>query len=135
MQRNLVRSLIVFVTACVLVTTSAAVVQVARVRANTSNVRLNAQTVPFFTITNIASNNLIIDATASVRQVQQSFHVQMNTYRLGNNMFFANDEPPSVPTSISSLITSISGLDNSTQYHPSYHRALHATQSGPLGGL
>ncbi len=88
-----------------------------------------------FTITNIASNNLIIDATASVEQVQQSFHVQMNTYRLGHNTFFANDVPPSVPASMSSLISSISGLDNSTQYHPSYHRALHAAQGGPVGGL
>ena len=211
MQRNLVRSLVVLVTAFVLVTTSAAVVQVARVRADTSNVRLNAQTVPLlqhaqmlqpedtsqqvqlaiglqlrsgtdldsflsalydpqsptyhqyltpdqftqlfaptpdsvqqvttylqnqgFTITNIASNNLIIDATASVGQVQQSFHVQMNTYRLGSNTFFANDVPPAMPASISSLITSISGLDTSTQYQPSYHHALHAAQGGPVGGL
>ena len=211
MRRNLVRNLLVFVTASVLVTTSVAVVHVARVHADASNVRLNAQTVPLlqhaqvlqpedsrqqvqlaiglqlrsgtdidsflsalydpqsptyhhyltpdqftqlfaptadqvqqvttylqnqgFTITNIASNNLIIDATASVGQVQQSFHVQMNTYRLGSNTFFANDAPPSLPTSIGSLISSISGLDNSTHYHPFYHRALHTTQSGPVGGL
>jgi len=211
MQRNLVRSLLVLATTFVLIATSVAIVHVARVHANTSSVRLNAQTVPLlrhaqllqpedtsqqvqlaiglqlrsgtdidsflsalydpqsptyhhyltpdsftqlfaptsasvqqvttylqnqgFTITAIASNNLIIDATGSVEQVQQSFHVQMNTYRLGSNIFFANDVPPSLPVSIGSLISSISGLDNSTHYHPFYQRALHATQGGPVGGL
>ena len=211
MQRNFVRSLVVLVTAFVLVTTGVTVMRVAQVHADTSTIRLNAQTVPLlqhaqvlqpedtnqqvqlaiglqlrsgtdidsflnslydpqsptyhhyltpdqftqlfaptpdsvqqvttylqnqgFTITNIASNNLIIDATASVGQVQQSFHVQMHTYRLGSNIFFANNVAPSIPTSISSLISSISGLDNSTHYHPFYHRALHAAQGGPVGGL
>ncbi|GAC1435150.1 MAG: hypothetical protein NVS4B1_19140 [Ktedonobacteraceae bacterium] len=211
MQRNLVRSLLVFATTLTLVTTSVAVVHVARVHADTSNSRLNTQTVPLLqqaqllqpaktsqqvqlaiglqlrsgtdldsflsalydpqsptyhhyltpdqftqmfaptpdqvqqvttylqnqglTITNIASNNLIIDATGSVGQVQQSFHIQMNTYRLGSNTFFANDVPPSLPGSVGSLISSISGLDNSTRYHPLYHRVLHVTQGGPVGGF
>ena len=211
MQRNVVRSLLMLVTALVLVITSMAVVRVARVHADTSSVRLNAQTVPLvrhahllhaldasqqvqlaialqlrngtdidgflsalydlqspqyhhyvtpdqftqlfaptpdqvqqvtnflqnqgFTITNIAPNNLLIDATGSVGQIQQSFHVQMHTYRLGNHTFFANDVPPSVPASVSSLISSISGLDDSTQYHPLYSRALHNATAGPIGGL
>ena len=87
------------------------------------------------TITNIAPNNLIIDATGSVGQVQQSFHIHMNTYRLGTHTFVANDTAPSLPTSISSLISSISGLDNSTQYQPLYQQELHRAQSGPVGGL
>ncbi|GAC1402293.1 MAG: hypothetical protein NVSMB49_18180 [Ktedonobacteraceae bacterium] len=88
-----------------------------------------------FTITNIAPNNLIIDATGSIGQAQQSFHVQINRYQLGNHTFYANDAPPSLPASIGSLISSISGLDNSTQYHPLYHRMLHTAQAGPIGGL
>ena len=87
------------------------------------------------TITNIAPNNLIIDAAGSIGQVQQSFHIQMNTYRLGNHTFVANNIAPSLPTSISSLISSISGLDNSTHYQPLYQQALHEAQSGPIGGL
>jgi subtilase family serine protease len=91
------------------------------------------------TVTSVAPNNLLIDATASVSQVQQAFSVQINTYQAGNHTFYANTASPSVPTSISQLITSIGGLDNSVQYHPLYqrmikhiqnHGAAHATPGG-----
>src|SRR6266496_5637533 len=74
------------------------------------------------TITGVAPNNLLIDATGSVAQVQQTFNVQINNYQSGNHTFFANTTPPSVPSSISELITSIGGLDNSVQYQPLYQR-------------
>ena len=70
------------------------------------------------TVTNVASNNLLIDATGTVVQAQQTFKTQINTYRLGSRTFYANATAPTVPGSISQLITSISGLDNSIQYHP-----------------
>jgi subtilase family serine protease len=76
------------------------------------------------TITSVAPNNLLIDATATVSQVQQAFSVQINTYQAGNHTFYANTASPSVPTSISQLITSIGGLDNSVQYHPLYQRVI-----------
>jgi kumamolisin len=72
------------------------------------------------TVTSIAPNNLLIDATGTVAQVQQTFQVQINNYQLGNHTFYANAAPPSVPASISQLITSIGGLDDSVQYHPLY---------------
>jgi len=72
------------------------------------------------TITNVASNNLLIDATGTVAQAQQTFKTQINTYRLGSRTFYANATAPTVPGSISQLITSIGGLDNSIQYHPLY---------------
>ncbi len=74
------------------------------------------------TVTSVAPNNLLIDATATVAQVTQAFNVQINTYQVGNHTFYANTGSPSVPTSISQLITSISGLDNSVTYHPLYRR-------------
>ena len=74
------------------------------------------------TVTSIAPNNVLIDATATVAQVQQAFSVQINTYQAGNHTFYANTASPSVPTSISQLISSIGGLDNSVQYHPLYQR-------------
>jgi subtilase family serine protease len=76
------------------------------------------------TVTSVAPNNLLIDATATVAQVQQAFSVQINTYQAGNHTFYANTASPSVPTSISQLITSIGGLDNSVQYHPLYQRMI-----------
>jgi kumamolisin len=76
------------------------------------------------TVTSIAPNNLLIDATATVAQVTQAFNVQINTYQAGNHTFYANAATPSVPTSISQLITSISGLDNSVTYQPLYRRLM-----------
>src|SRR5256885_7539249 len=43
-------------------------------------------------------------------------------FRSGSRTFYANATAPTVPGSISQLITSISGLDNSIQYHPLYQR-------------
>src|SRR5215469_18106739 len=74
------------------------------------------------TVTSVAPNNLLIDATATVSQVQSAFSVKINTYQAGSHTFYANTSSPSVPTSISQLITSIGGLDNSVQYHPLYQR-------------
>ncbi len=81
------------------------------------------------TVTSVAPNNLLIDATATVAQVQQAFSVQINTYQAGNHTFYANTTSPSVPTSISQLITSIGGLDNSVQYHPLYQRMIKRIQN------
>ncbi len=74
-------------------------------------------------VTGIAPNNLLIDATGTVAQVQKAFDTQINTYQSGNHTFYANATAPSIPGSINQLITSISGLDNSVQYYPLYQRA------------
>ncbi len=74
------------------------------------------------TVTTIASNNLLIDATGTVAQVQQAFSTQINIYQLGTRTFYANASAPSVPLSISPLIASINGLDNSAQPQPLYQR-------------
>jgi kumamolisin len=81
------------------------------------------------TITSVAPNNLLIDATATVSQAQQAFRMQINTYQAGNHAFYANTTPPSVPSSISQLITSIGGLDNSVQYHPLYQKIIRHIQN------
>ena len=94
-----------------------------------------------FTVSSVSPNNLLLDVNASVRQVQQAFHVQINTYQLGNHVFYANNAAPSLPSTVSSLIGSISGMDNSTQYRPLFQRSLQHTriatqaQNGPVGGL
>ncbi len=73
------------------------------------------------TVTNVASNGLLIDATASVAQAEAAFRVTINNYMLGANAFFANATPPIIPGSLSSIIASIGGLDNSVKMHPLYH--------------
>lgn len=91
-----------------------------------------------FTVTSVAPNNLLIDATGSVAQVQRIFHVQINTYRLGSHTFYANANTPSIPGPMSQLITSIGGLDDSLQYQPLYQLAQRHwldTSNGPVGGM
>jgi len=75
-----------------------------------------------FSVTTIASNNQLIDATGSVSQVQQAFNTRINNYRLGTHTFYANATAPSLPASLVPLVTSISGLDNSLHYQPHYLR-------------
>ncbi len=84
-------------------------------------------------VTGVAANNLLIDATGTVAQVQQAFNVQINTYQLGSRTFYANATAPSVPTSISQLIVSISGLDDSVQPQPLYQRTQARQLAGPSG--
>ncbi len=90
------------------------------------------------TVTSIAPNNMLIDASATVGQVDQAFSTQINNYQLNNQMFYANATPPVVPGSLSQLITSIGGLDNSTPYQPlSLHISTkaHTSLQGPASGF
>lgn len=80
------------------------------------------------TVTNVSPNGLLIDATSTVAQAEAAFRVTINNYVLGANAFFANAAPPVIPGSLSSIITSIGGLDNSVKMHPLYHL------SGPSHG-
>ncbi len=84
------------------------------------------------TITNIAPNNLLIDATGSVAQAQGTFDTQINDYQLGQRTFYANATPPSLPGPLSRFITSIGGLDNSVHYQPHY-RMLNTSLAGQGG--
>jgi kumamolisin len=94
-----------------------------------------------FAITSVASNNLLIDADGSVGQAQQAFRVQINSYQLGNQQFYANSTAPSLPAKIGALVSSISGMDNSVHSHPLLQRSLRhtsskrATRIGPVSGL
>ena len=80
------------------------------------------------TVQNVASNHLLIDATGTVAQVQQAFHVQINTYQYGDRLFYANAQAPSVPTSLQTVISSIGGLDNSARYQPLVQHANRMSQ-------
>jgi subtilase family serine protease len=84
------------------------------------------------TVTNIAPNQMLIDATGTVAQVDQAFSTQINNYQLGAQTFYANATPPVVPGSISQLITSIGGLDDSTQYQPLLARSAHLAHTAKI---
>ena len=74
------------------------------------------------TVTGIAPNGLLIDANATIAQAETTFQVTINNYQLGSHTFYANAGAPTIPSSLSSLIASIGGLDNSVKLHPLLHR-------------
>jgi kumamolisin len=76
-----------------------------------------------FTVTHVSSNGVLIDASATVSQVEAAFQVKINNFSLGTDRFFANATPPIIPASLSSLIASIGGLDDSVQMQPLYQLA------------
>src|SRR5436190_7115997 len=82
-------------------------------------------------VTSISPNGLLIDANATVAQAESTFQVSINNYQLGTHTFYANTSAPIVPSSLSSLIASIGGLDNSVKYHPLVQRMHY---KGPRGG-
>lgn len=84
------------------------------------------------TVTNIAPNQMLIDATGTVGQVDQAFSTQINNYQFGAQTFYANATPPVVPASIGQLITSIGGLDDSTQYQPLFIRSARLAHTGKM---
>ena len=87
-----------------------------------------------FDVTSISPNGLLIDANATVVQAESTFQVAINNYQLGTHTFYANASAPTVPASLSALIASIGGLDNSVKLHPLVQR-LNPQRGKPGSGL
>jgi subtilase family serine protease len=83
-------------------------------------------------VNNIASNNLLINATGTVAQVETGFQTQIKNYRLGKRSFHANANVPSLPREIALLVSSIGGLDNSVQYKPAQRQASNIAQDATV---
>jgi kumamolisin len=89
-----------------------------------------------FQVGAVSSNGLLINASGTVAQAQQSFQTQIDIYQAKNRIFYANSNPPSVPPDISQLISSIGGLDNAQQLHTHYQQAALDSPGGaaqPIG--
>jgi subtilase family serine protease len=85
-------------------------------------------------VSSVASNNLLVDATGSVAQVEHAFQVQIKNYTLKNGRsFYAPDRNPLLPTDLSDAIQGINGLDNMASWHPLLQPHIAAT--GPGGGF
>jgi subtilase family serine protease len=85
-------------------------------------------------IKHISSNRLLIDASATVAQAEAVFQVSINNYQLGANLFYANATPPRIPGSLTSIISSIGGLDNSVHMHPLSHLVYPRQSNKPHAG-
>jgi kumamolisin len=91
-----------------------------------------------FTIKNIFSNNLVIQAEAPIGVVEKTFNVTINQYQHGNKAFFANSQDPQVPSDIGSLIMAIAGMTtfssfvNNTVNSSNYESAANETPPPPV---
>jgi len=84
-------------------------------------------------VTNVASNNLLVDASCSVTQAEKTFGVQINIYKKGKNTFYANSSPLKIPMKLKNVITSVSGLDSSSKLHPLYREHSKRMADTPTG--
>ena len=86
-----------------------------------------------FAVSHLSSNGLLIDASADVAQVEAAFAVKINNYQIGSRTFYANASAPTVPDTVSSLIVSIGGMDNSVKMRPLYHLASRSSKGATQG--
>jgi kumamolisin len=74
-------------------------------------------------------HHLLIGFSGTIGEAEHAFQVQINNYRApGGREFYAPESEPSVPTTLSTVIQSITGLDNARVYtHPPIVSRKHAT--------
>jgi kumamolisin len=67
-------------------------------------------------VTNVASDGLLVSFSGSARNVESAFHTGLNTYKLANgSMGQATTSAVDVPSAISSAVSSVVGLNDLVQ--------------------
>lgn len=64
--------------------------------------------------------NHSIRVTATAKQIEQVFNVQLNYYQHGSQEIFANSAKPSLNVNIAKYILQISGLNSAIRFHSNY---------------
>ncbi len=86
------------------------------------------------TVGKVHSGNLLIDATGTAAQLEKAFGTQLSTWKdkASGRAFYANDSAPTLPSSIASMVSDISGLNSHLVLR---HSAVNVTpHNGPGGG-
>lgn len=68
-------------------------------------------------VRSVSSNHLLIDADASVGQVEAAFQTQIADYTYQGRQVYAPTSDPSVPAALAGTVLSIGGLTNAGVYH------------------
>ena len=77
-----------------------------------------------FTVIGKPASNLYVQFTGTVAQVKAAFGVSQNLYSYSGKVLRANAEAPSLPASLSGLVTVISGLDDTGQLIHPFHQSI-----------
>jgi subtilase family serine protease len=86
-------------------------------------------------VKSVAPNNLLVDASGSVANVEQAFGVTLNDYSVNGRTVYAPASDPTVPDALGSAILDIGGLDNVAKYHHSSLTQAAEPATGPGGGF
>jgi subtilase family serine protease len=82
------------------------------------------------TVTHTYPNHLMVDALGTTSQVESLLHVTINDYQSSTSgattTFYAPSSNPTVDSTVSSIVTSITGLDS----YPRFHLASNGTAHG-----
>jgi len=76
-----------------------------------------------FDIVDVPRNRLFVTASGTVEQVEQTFDVHENLYRIDGRTVRAPDADPAVPAGISADVRAITGLDGSLTLATPEHRS------------
>jgi kumamolisin len=86
----------------------------------------------------VHSGNLLVDASGTAAQLQKAFGTKLSTYKdhSTGRSFYANETAPTLPASIASFVSDVSGLNSHTVLR---HAPVNVTpavtpHNGPAGG-
>jgi subtilase family serine protease len=65
-----------------------------------------------FTIDDVPAGHWMVVFSGTAAQVESTFRVKLQNYRIDGNLYLANSNDPEVPQALSGIIQSISGLHN-----------------------
>ncbi len=85
------------------------------------------------TITDTASNRMVIGAEGTTKQVEKAFGVTISQYQWNGKLVFSNDADPRVPSSLGNIVNSVIGLNNVAKYHSLTVPGPKQTKNVPVG--
>ena len=71
------------------------------------------------TVTHRFSHRLIVGLEGTVDNIEKAFGVSINNYQFGDEVEFSNDRDPLLPTSLSTIVTTVQGMNNIQREHGS----------------
>jgi kumamolisin len=69
------------------------------------------------TVKRVSDNRVLVQATGTVAQIEEALAVNINVYQLGTETHYSNDRNPSVPSSLTDVVESVTGLTSLETMH------------------
>ena len=72
------------------------------------------------TVTKRYSNRMLVDIDATAAQLESALHVGLGVYSAAGKSFYSNDKDPSLPAGVSSVVSSVDGLNDAATLSTSF---------------